>query len=135
MEKIIWNDNFSVGVEDLDEQHKKIIKIVNKLIEMEDAKVDSEVISDTLTEMTKYAAEHFTYEENLMDEYHYPDYSLHKDQHKQFRKQTAKFCMDTMNYKSTIPIEILTFLKDWWIDHILNSDMKYKSFLSQRKNY
>lgn len=131
MEKIIWNNSFSVGVRKLDEQHKKIIKILNKLIETKDSTVDSEIISDTLTEMTKYASEHFESEEKLMSEYNYPDYSLHKEQHKQFKEKTVKFCMDAMSYKATIPIEILTFLKEWWINHILESDMKYRTFFSQ----
>ena len=131
MEKIIWNNSFSVGVQELDKQHKKLINLINNLIEMKDAKVDSEIISDALTEMTKYTLEHFEAEEKLMNENNYPDYSLHKGQHMQFKKQTAKFCMDTMSYKSTIPIEILTFLKEWLINHILDSDMQYKTFFSQ----
>ena len=131
MEKIMWNNNFSVGVQNLDEQHKKIIKILNKLIEMNDTTVDSEIISDTLTEMTKYASEHFEAEEKLMNENNYPDYLLQKEQHKQFREKTVRFCLDTMSYKATIPIEVLSFLREWWINHILSSDMKYKTFFSQ----
>ena len=83
MDKIIWNNSYSVGVQELDEQHKKIVKMLNKLIEMKDTRVDSEIISNTLIEMKKYASEHFETEEKLMNEYNYPDYLLHKKQHKQ----------------------------------------------------
>ena len=131
MEKIVWDNNYSVGVQNLDEQHKRIIEIINKLIGAKDATVDSEIISDALSEMTKYASEHFETEEKLMGEYNYPDYSLHKDQHNQFRKQTVKFCLDAMHYDTAVPIEVLTFLKEWWINHILDSDMQYKTFFSQ----
>lgn len=131
MEKIIWNKNFSVGVDKMDQQHVRIINTLNKLIEMENTDVDSEIISDTLSEMTKYASEHFESEEKLLIEYHYPDYSLQKEQHRRYRERTVKFCMDTMNYKASVPTDLLTFLKEWWINHILQSDMQYMRFFSQ----
>ena len=59
MEKIAWSESFSVGVRVLDAQYKQIVIMVNTLIEMNEAKVDSEIISDTLTKMTKYAIDHF----------------------------------------------------------------------------
>ena len=91
MEKIIWNERFSVGVRKIDEQHKELIKMINKLIETKDTKVDSETISDILTKMTKYADYHFQTEEQYMIEYDYPDYSSHKEQHIEFKKKTVAF--------------------------------------------
>ena len=131
MGKMIWDESFSVGVKELDEQHKKIIEIINKLIEIKDATVNSEIISNTLNELTKYSSKHFETEEKLMNEYNYPDYSLHKAQHNQFRKDIANFCIDAMYYKSTVPIELLTFLEEWWKNHTQGSDMKYKVFFSE----
>ncbi len=132
METIIWNESFSVGVRELDEQHKELIRMINKLIETRDTKVDSEMISDILTKMTKYAGYHFQTEEQYMIEYDYPDYSSHREQHKEFRKKTVAFCMDTMAYKETIPTEILSYLKNWLTNHILKSDIKYKSFFNEK---
>ncbi len=132
MEKIIWNEIFSVGVRKIDEQHKELIKMINKLIETKDTNVDSEMISDILTKMTKYADYHFQAEEQYMIEYDYPDYSTHKEQHIEFKKKTVAFCMDVMAYKETIPTEILSYLKSWLTNHILNSDMKYKSFFNEK---
>ncbi|MFN3533222.1 MAG: hemerythrin domain-containing protein, partial [Candidatus Brocadia sp.] len=66
MEKIVWSENFSVGVRVLDDQHKQIVTLINILIEMSDAKIDSEIISDTLTKMTQYAINHFSKEEEYM---------------------------------------------------------------------
>lgn len=132
MEKIKWDDSFSVGVKRLDEQHRQIIGIINKLIDANDASVDSELISDTLTEMRQYASDHFETEEHLMTEYKYPDYKSNKDHHIEFRKNTAGFSMDTLQYKRTVPAEILTYLKEWWVDHILKVDMRYKAFFVER---
>ncbi len=132
MEKIIWNESFSVGIREIDAQHKELIRMINELIEMKDAKVDSETISDILTKMTQYAVYHFKTEEQYMRDYDYPEYSLHKEKHTEFKKRTVAFCMDTMAYKETIPTEILSYLKNWLINHILKSDMKYKSFFNEK---
>ncbi len=131
MDKIIWQDSYSVGVRRLDDQHKKIIHVCNKLIELNDVRVDSEIISSTLNELIKYTLEHFELEEKMMAENNYPEYSSNKAQHKLFMKKTTAFCLDTMAHKATIPDDILTFLINWWVNHILISDMKYKSFFSE----
>ncbi|HHT9137041.1 MAG TPA: bacteriohemerythrin [Candidatus Wunengus sp. YC60] len=132
MEKIIWGENFSVGVRDLDAQHKQIVMLVNTLIEMSDTKVDSEIISDTLTKMTQYAMDHFQKEEQYMLDYGYPEYPAQRIQHQEFKKKTAGFSMETMLHKMTVPTEIFTYLKLWWINHILQEDMKYKNFFNDR---
>lgn len=133
MDEIIWNESFSVGVQELDNQHKKLIKILNKLIKMANAEVFSETVSDTLTEMTKYAAIHFETEEKLMKKFNYPDFDAHKEQHKAFQKKTVGFCMYAMAYKSSVPTDILTFLMTWLVNHILVSDMKYKDFFRDQE--
>lgn len=132
MEKIVWDEGFSVGVRDLDEQHKRIITIVNTLIDMKDAEVDSEIISDTLTKMTQYAGDHFKAEEEYMLNYEYPEYSSQKKQHQEFKKKTVDFCVGTMVHKITIPTEMFAYLKSWWTNHILKEDMKYKEFFHAR---
>ena len=132
MEKITWDESLSVGVRVLDAQHKQIVMLVNTLIEMSDTKVDSEIISDTLTKMTKYASDHFEREEQYMIEYGYPEYSIQKKQHQEFKRKTVDFCMETMAHKVTVPTEIFSYLKLWWTNHILQEDMKYKKFFNER---
>ncbi|MCF6159396.1 MAG: bacteriohemerythrin [wastewater metagenome] len=132
MEKILWDESFSVGVRDLDNQHKQILIIVNTLIEMNDAKVNSEIISDTLTKMTQYSLEHFTKEEQYMLDYGYPEYLSHRKQHLEFKKKTSDFCMETMAHKMAVPVEIFVYLRSWWRNHILKEDMKYKKFFNER---
>ena len=132
MEKIIWNEKFSVGIREIDAQHKELIRMINQLIETKDTKVDSETISDILTKMTQYTDYHFQTEEQYLIDNNYPDYASHKEQHAKFKKKAVAFCMETMAYKETVPTEILSFLKDWLTNHILESDMKYKSLLKEK---
>jgi hemerythrin-like metal-binding protein len=128
MNKIRWDERFSVGIPKLDEQHKELAKMINYLIENRDCSADSEPIADVLDRMTRYAAYHFKTEERLMMEYHYPEYSSHEREHTKFKAKTAAFCMDAIRHEKALAVEVLTYLSNWLTSHILQSDMKYKPF-------
>ena len=132
MEKILWGEGFSVGVQVLDAQHKQIITIINTLLEMNDTQSGSEIVSETLTKMNQYAAEHFNKEEQYMLDYGYPEYSLQKKQHQEFKRKIVDFCMGAMVHKTNVPGEMFTYLKSWWTNHILQEDMKYKMFFNEK---
>ena len=133
MEKIIWNDSFSVGIPLLDSQHMELVRMINKLIESKDVKVDSETVSETLLNMTNYAIFHFKTEEDYLIKHDFPEFESHKREHTGFRKKTLAFCTDTMAFKDSIPDDLLTFLKEWLLHHILVSDMHYKEFFKTKK--
>ena len=132
MEKVIWNQRLSVGVEEIDRQHKQLVGVLNQLLGMEGVTVDSETISDTLTRMTEYADYHFKSEEAFMQKYAYPEYEAHRLEHIAFMRKTAELAMGTMAYKKSIPTDLLEYLKSWLVEHILVTDMKYKPFFEEK---
>jgi hemerythrin len=132
MEKIIWNDSLSVGVAEIDRQHKQLVSILNQLLGMEGLTVDSETISDTLTRMTDYADYHFKSEEGYMQKYAYPDYAAHRLEHIAFMRKTAELSMGTMAYRKSVPTDLLAYLKTWLLEHIMVSDMNYKPFFEEK---
>ena len=127
-----WDPSFSVGVAMLDEQHKGIIDMINQLLADPKEDVDSETISHVLNKMTRYAIDHFETEERLMAVHKFPELSAHQEMHTAFRKKTVGFCLDTMTNKDSVIDEIFQYLKDWWTDHILKSDMKFRPFFQER---
>ena len=132
MEKIYWKDEYSVGVEKIARQHRHLFEIINKLIDHSVASSDSSLVSETLTEMLNYAKEHFTTEEELMQEYGYPEIESHKEQHIYFFKTTAELSVNALNKQSMVSREIVEFLKLWLTLHILKCDMKYKEFFKAK---
>ena len=132
MEKISWKDEYSVGVEKIDRQHRHLFEIINKLIDRSGSSSDSALVSETLTEMLNYAKEHFTTEEELMQEYGYPEIESHKEQHIYFFKTTAELSINALNNQSMVSREIVEFLKLWLTLHILKCDMKYKEFFKAK---
>ena len=133
MEKIYWKDEYSVGVEKIDHQHRHLFEIINKLIEQRSAaSPDSKLVSETLTEMLNYAKEHFATEEELMQEYGYPEIEQHKEQHIYFFKTTAELSINALNNQSMVYSEIIEFLKLWLTLHIPKVDMRYKEFFKTK---
>ncbi len=128
MEKIIWNEIYSVHVRALDEQHQKLIKLINTFIQLSKVSVNSEEISDALTEMTEYAHYHFNEEEQYLLKYNYSGYQSHRKEHREFKRKVADLCVDVIQNKATIPLEIHKFLFDWCTNHIFKSDMEFGRF-------
>lgn len=130
IEKVIWDGRFSVGVPALDAQHQGIIRLLNRMIDQQDAAVGSEVVSETLDAMVAYAGRHFRYEERLMAGHGYPGLEEHRQRHRSFTLKTVNFCQATMIHLDSVPLQLLDYLREWWVGHILGEDMEYSSFLA-----
>jgi hemerythrin len=133
MEPVQWSDKFSVGVEELDHQHQRLIQMLNRLLTAR-GRVDtrSETISDLINDMTRYAQEHFKTEEHLMEVHGYPGLEEHKRQHRAYREKVVDFSTAIMVGVETVPERLLAYLIDWWTHHILEEDMKYKPFFASK---
>ncbi len=132
MQEITWTEDFSVGVEKLDEQHKILIGMINKLISDPQATTRSETVSQVLGEMTDYALGHFAFEESLMAEHGYPQKKEHLKEHAAFKETTGKFGAATAIDVHGIPEMLLEHLSGWLTHHILEVDMAYKPFFEAR---
>lgn len=131
MDNFEWSPHFSVGVKILDEQHKELIKMINMLDRNPGATVYSETVSELLGRLTSYAMEHFETEEALLSEHSYPDLAIQKLEHNEYQLKAAMLCEKTIQQEEAVSKEILIFLRTWWMNHILVSDMKYRVFFEE----
>ncbi len=132
MESIIWRDEFSVGVTEMDQQHKKLLAIINRLIAEQKVLTDPKTIADLLTGLTDYADEHFRAEEFLMAEYDYDRKTEQEAQHKAFIEKTQSFCATGTLGPNILSEALLDYLSTWLIGHILTEDMQYKNFFMNK---
>lgn len=132
MEEIVWTEDFSVGVALLDEQHQRIVSLINKIIAYHGQDIEEEVIEEALKTMNAYAKEHFRTEEGLLLEHAYPDYKAHAEQHKAYVKKTFLLSTENLLESETTPQKLKEYLIAWWKEHILVCDMKYKSFFEEK---
>jgi len=134
MEKIIWNDQFSVGITKMDAQHKKIIRIFNRLVDNAQANAGSAKVSEALGEMVEYASEHFKCEEQLLRDHTHPDLAQQKAEHREFRRQAGDFCLLASKHNEQVTHDLIDYLHNWWTHHILHEDKKYAALLGEKRN-
>jgi hemerythrin-like metal-binding protein len=127
---MVWNDSFSIGVDEIDTQHRDFIRLINRLQIMHDMKASRYLILRLLMELAKFWEYHFTSEENLMIIARYPGLEHHRRCHLQV--------LQTLNdrYKSFETGEaeidsIIDILKDWLDDHIRSVDKLAGQFINK----
>jgi hemerythrin-like metal-binding protein len=127
-----WNEKFITGVREADEQHKRLVDLINELYDAMSQGKGSEVIDKILYELAKYADYHFKTEEGLMSKYGYPELEQHKREHEAFTKKVQEFIESRKGGSLTLTMKVMNFLKEWLTNHILGTDKKYGPFLTSK---
>ncbi|WP_202319866.1 bacteriohemerythrin [Archaeoglobus neptunius] len=127
---ISWSDKFSVGVKTIDEQHRKLVEMLNELHGAMKIGKGKEALSNILESMFDYAKEHFATEERYMEKYSFPGTVKHKSEHKEFVDAATDFYTRYLGGSAT-SIEVYNFLQKWLVNHILNTDKKLGKFLCE----
>ena len=124
MSLIVWKEEYTLGIEEIDSQHKKMFSIINDLFHaMKDS--DDEVLKRVLGELVDYADYHFSTEEAYFEKLEYPEKEAHIKTHELYREKIMSFVLEYKDGEKLLPYEILDFLEDWWINHITGVDRKY----------
>lgn len=131
MNFIDWTDDLSVGVETFDEQHKKLISIINKLFDALKQGKANNILSEIFDELIDYTKFHFKSEEQLMTKYGYKDYEYHLKEHNYLTDKVVDLKEKYKEGDLMISIEVMEFLRNWLKDHILVTDKKYGKFFNE----
>lgn len=127
MPLIVWKDEWSVGVQTLDNDHKVLIGMINELYDAMMQNHGDELIESLFRRLEEYVMAHFVREEALMREHGYSQLEAHIREHQQLAKDLDKFKQRYLgNRKSVHPMEMMEFLRRWLTGHIMRSDMGYK---------
>ncbi len=132
MTNIEWDNNLSVGIELIDDQHKMLIQKLNDLSSaMEKTMGETETVK-ALDFMIDYTDFHFSAEEKLMDERDYPGLELQLKQHAEFKAMLQQLVEDFEEEGPTKELvsSVNVFLMNWLIKHIQGSDLKLGEFLN-----
>lgn len=125
MTELKWDKEYSVGIREIDEQHKKFIKIINKLNFALINKELDEKLSEILEDLIEYAGYHFYTEESYFEKFGYELTEEHKMQHHSFSEKIREFKIKMNKNKVEISFDLIEFLENWLIGHIMGSDKKY----------
>ena len=134
-----WSQDLSTGIEKFDNQHKKLIQIIEELnTALKEKKYikDHDIISNIIIELTEYAKFHFSSEEEFFKEINYPEKREHIEDHDEFVLKIIDFQLTLHNIVKTNKIdeienllkEIYNFVSEWIENHIKQIDKKYGEY-------
>ncbi|MCB1955428.1 MAG: hemerythrin family protein [Rhodocyclaceae bacterium] len=125
-----WSDSFSVGVQEIDEQHKELVGLLNQLHTAIHEHHGSEAARRILDELADYTKTHFMVEESLMRISNYPDFTAHKQWHEDLIGQVVALQEKLDKGQATITFELLHFLKVWLTKHINEADKRFGEYFT-----
>ena len=133
MENLNWKKNYSVGVFEIDAEHKVFLKTIKKIHNAFEKRLSTDIQKRLLEELYKYADFHFHSEENVMLMCNYPDYESHKMQHNGLMQTLA----DTINFLDIDKIDkkqLIEFLIQWFKEHTTSTDLELGTYLLETNN-
>jgi len=126
-----WRDEYRIGIDAIDEQHRWLVDTTNRLHdELAKPEPDREAVGEILEGLVDYAFNHFIVEEELFKRFEYPDERAHLAEHNSFTEKAAEL-LERFESGEVVSTQTLEFLKNWLIHHILEVDKAYVPFMRE----
>jgi hemerythrin len=132
MPLITWTSAFSVGVAHIDEQHQKLVKLINDLHDAMRSGNGSGVVGPVLSSLIDYTVYHFSTEEQLFLKTRYPGAKEHVIEHKALTQEVLNIKAKFDAGEPVITIDLMDFLRRWLSDHIKGMDKRYTAYFHSK---
>lgn len=132
MALVNWTSEFSVDIPIFDEQHRKIVDMLNELHASIVQGRGADTARRDLARLASFAVQHFRHEEQLMQRYGYAELPLHRAEHAAMARHIAEFQGRLSRGEVAITVALLNYLRDWLVRHFLEMDRKYAEFFSEQ---
>lgn len=127
MQEFVWGDQFLIGVEMVDRQHRRLVDLYNQLQEkLNSDGFSGETLKDAIEGLLDYVQIHFDTEEQLMKESGYDQMQKHFAEHQQLTRHV--YGLYQKQAGAIDYLGLMSFLQDWLQNHILGTDKKFGSF-------
>lgn len=120
-----WKEEYSVQVKEIDDQHKQLLKVISELNDAISSMQTGEKMESILDRLIEYADIHFRTEEKYFDKFHYEGAEEHKKEHRKFTEKMKKIRKNLKDNEMKYSFELIDFLEDWLLQHLMNEDSKY----------
>jgi len=131
MSYLDWDDGMSVGTDVIDRQHQQLLRLIRELSEAMAQGRGTTVLGQILDGLIEYTHVHFTTEEGFFEACDYPDCAAHKQQHREFVAKVSDFKQGFDEGRLMLTLDVMSFLGDWLVNHIMGSDASYAPYLSR----
>ncbi|MBJ6752292.1 bacteriohemerythrin [Geomonas anaerohicana] len=119
---VTWDGSLAVGHEMIDQHHEHLVELLNKTYDEFCEKKSKQSLESVLDELIDYATYHFAQEEVLMEKVAFPATEEHLAEHAFFIRRIGEIQKEFLAGTNAISLEIITFLKDWLVQHISQKD-------------
>jgi len=120
-----WSNAYSVGISQIDTQHKGLIRLINDLHSAMAAGKGKHALGAILDELVRYTESHFAFEESVLRQRQYSNLAAHHTEHRKLTGQVIELRERFRASKLTMSVEVMQFLKNWLADHIMVHDQAY----------
>jgi NNP family nitrate/nitrite transporter-like MFS transporter len=127
---ISWDDELSIGIEAIDRQHTRMMRLINEIDEAVQEGGTYEQIAPVLTDLINYTNGHFANEEKLLEKNHCPDLEKHKKAHVRLREELLDWQQKVAKATTEDMHELMVFLRIWFPGHILDVDKRNTAYLT-----
>jgi hemerythrin len=124
-----WDDSLALGVAEIDDDHRKLIGLLNELAVNISEQSAWDALEQVLTNLINYTAWHFRHEERLMQTYRFPGYLAHKREHAALIQEVTAFQNKFMAGEQDMTMDVVNLLKDWVLHHVMQTDRTMAEFL------
>ncbi len=125
-----WNQQYSTGVPSMDEQHGKLIALINQLHDAMKTGHGRDALGSVLDALVDYTRTHFAAEERLMTTHAYPGILRHRRIHEDLTAKVVAIQAQVRSGQPVLTIEVMDFLRQWLVTHIQGADKEYGVVLS-----
>jgi hemerythrin len=131
---VAWQESLSIGVLEIDIQHKLLFEKFNAFLAACDAQAEADAIHRLFWFVEAYAMTHFGQEEKLMQEVNYPSLQIHRERHQQFAAEVTRLkeVLRTDGPSPSLISTATTFISTWLVDHISTMDRAIGNYVVAR---
>lgn len=128
-----WTEELSIGLHDIDSQHKQLFAISEALHTAILSGQGKEAVKETFKKLEVYVNKHFAEEEDYMLSIDYPDTEKHITQHEQLLLRLQMLWALNNRHKPIKPEGVAFFLDEWIVEHLSTSDKAIGDFVRSRR--
>lgn len=128
---IQWEERFSVGLPQIDEHHRHLFMLLDKIYTTFGGPDANEELTLVIDELIDYAIYHFFFEEQAMGNSNYPHLDQHRQAHDYFTSRVVALHEEHHTGKRPLTLDVLTFLQSWLVNHIVETDGQFGRFVAE----
>ena len=127
-----WKNEYSLGIQKVDDEHAKFIRLITNVESAIELKVGPQTVLIAITQLKRFAKEHFESEEVIMRVHGYQRAEEHAEAHRNFIQQLDEIGQRTLNnLEGRKPM--LLYLRDWFTEHLFGADREFAEYMLQTR--